>query len=74
MTNRNQLIIEFRNKHCKNNNHQNCQSKWNGFGFDVVCNCECHLIKKEKVLDETPQSATNTRPDHSDKYGDIRSE
>jgi hypothetical protein len=43
-------IVEFRNKDCKNNNHQNCAGSWNGFGFEVYCSCYCHH-KKEEVLE-----------------------
>jgi hypothetical protein len=66
-------VINFTSKDCKSNRHQNCPMRWDGLGFEFACSCICHY-KKVGVLDEIPQSAANTRLDHSDKYGDIRSE
>ena len=34
--------IYFKNKECKNRNHFLCNHQWEGFGFQIVCNCECH--------------------------------
>ena len=73
ITNTAAITIDFRSKECKNNRHQNCASIWNGFGIEILCNCECHLNKKRVVLDETPQSAANTLQDachHTEKFGD----
>jgi hypothetical protein len=44
------------------------------YGIEIICNHGRYLFKKVKVLGEIPQSVANTKPDHSDKYGDIRSE
>ena len=41
-------LLEFCSKHCKNNHHNLCSCQWEGFGFQIVCNCECH--DKKKVL------------------------
>jgi hypothetical protein len=43
-------LIEFCSKHCKNNVHSHCHEIWNGLGFEVICNCNCH--KKVEMLDE----------------------
>ena len=51
-------VLEFRNKDCKNNNHQNCASSWNGFGFEFHCSCNCHH-KKEEALDSVGEPVTN---------------
>jgi hypothetical protein len=40
------IVIEIRSKYCRSNKHQDCDSRWNGFGFEIVCSCECHLSKK----------------------------
>ena len=68
------ITIDFRSKDCKSNRHQNCASKWNGFGFEIICSCECHESKKGVVLDEAPQSAANTLFQnvchHTTKHGD----
>lgn len=37
-----QTVSDFINKECKKDLHQNCQGKWIGFGFIVVCECKCH--------------------------------
>jgi hypothetical protein len=42
-------IVEFKSKDCKSNNHQNCDSSWNGFGFEVYCSCDCHRKKGEAL-------------------------
>ena len=34
--------LDFLGKSCKNNCHNLCAGQWNGFGFKVDCNCECH--------------------------------
>ena len=34
--------IYFINKECKNRNHFLCQYQWKGFGFQIICKCECH--------------------------------
>ena len=34
--------IYFINKECKNSNHFLCQYRWKGFGFEIICNCDCH--------------------------------
>jgi hypothetical protein len=41
-------LLEFSSKFCKINNHKQCSGQWEGFGFQIVCNCECH--DKKKVL------------------------
>lgn len=45
------ILIDFKSKQCRENQHTVCSNKWNGFGFEVVCNCSCH--KKELMLDES---------------------
>jgi hypothetical protein len=53
-------VLEFRSKDCKNNNHQTCAGKWNGFGFEVYCSCSCHCHhKKEKALESVGGPVTN---------------
>ena len=42
------LWLSFTSKECKNKNHFLCQCEWEGFGFQIFCNCECH---KKLVLD-----------------------
>jgi hypothetical protein len=41
------LSLDFISKECKNKNHFLCKYQWEGFGFQIVCNCECH---KKQVL------------------------
>jgi|RhiMethySRZTD1v2_1073278.scaffolds.fasta_scaffold4460602_2 hypothetical protein len=36
------LSLDFISKECKNNNHSLCKYLWEGLGFQIVCNCECH--------------------------------
>jgi hypothetical protein len=55
-------IVEFRSKDCKNNNHQNCASGWNGFGFEFYCSCYCHH-KKEEALVSVGGPVTNALHD-----------
>jgi hypothetical protein len=43
----NSNLVDFLGKECKNLLHDKCCSVWKGYGFQVVCNCECH---KKQVL------------------------
>ncbi len=53
--------IYFINKECKNKNHFLCQHQWKGFGFTVICTCNCHneIYEKNIVLDG-PSKSSNT--------------
>ena len=57
--------ISFESKECKEKNHSLCSHQWKGFGFQIVCNCECH--DKKKVLGRI-ESLPNTcnSPNKSD--------
>ena len=35
-------LVDFLGKECKNLLHEKCCSVWKGFGFEIICNCECH--------------------------------
>ena len=48
--------ISFKSKECKNKNHFLCGYQWKGFGFQIVCKCECH---KKQVLGRV-ESQPNT--------------
>jgi len=52
-------LIEFCSKHCKSNIHSQCHEVWNGFGFEVICNCSCH--KKGEMLDEGKSPSNITK-------------
>ena len=39
------LSLDFISKECRNKNHLLCSHKWEGFGFQIVCNCSCHNKK-----------------------------
>ena len=56
------LSLDFINKECKNKNHFLCKHQWEGFGFQIVCNCECH---KKLVLgrDESLPNTINITPE-----------
>ena len=41
--------VSFKSKECKNDYHNQCSYQWQGLGFQVYCNCECH---RKLVLDE----------------------
>ena len=53
--------LEFLSKDCKSQNHSSCSHQWEGFGFNVICICNCHkeIDKKNIVLDE-PCKHSNT--------------
>ena len=36
------ISLDFFGKRCKNNFHNLCDGQWKGFGFQILCNCECH--------------------------------
>jgi hypothetical protein len=35
-------ILEFQSKACKDETHQRCAGRWQGYGFQVNCRCSCH--------------------------------
>jgi hypothetical protein len=41
--------LDFFGKECKKNYHNHCSGHWQGLGFQVYCNCECH---RKLVLDK----------------------
>ncbi len=57
-------LVDFLGKECKNLLHDKCCSVWKGFGFQIVCKCECH---KKLVLGRV-ESLSNTcnSPNKSD--------
>ena len=57
-----QELLEFCSKNCKNNSHNLCIGNWEGLGFKVQCNCECH---KKVVLgrDESLPNTINLTPE-----------
>ena len=61
-----QNILEFCSKDCKKNIHIQCHKIWNGLGFDIICNCNCH---KKKMLDEV-RSLSNITNSPSVKSGE----
>lgn len=61
-------VIDFVSRNCKDNTHEKCRGKWQGFGFDIICICICH-IKKEAALAEVegPEArATDRMPSFKD--------
>jgi hypothetical protein len=58
------VIIDFKSNCCKNDKHQNCDGRWQGFGFDIHCNCVCHN-KKQGALVEVWGPETNALTIHS---------
>ncbi len=60
-------ILDFHNKECKNLLHYKCCRAWKGYGFQVVCNCECH---RKLVLgkDESLPNTMNLVSKKSDDY------
>lgn len=47
----NPILIDFKSRQCRENQHTICSNKWRGFGFEVICNCSCH--KKVEMLGES---------------------
>ena len=58
------LSFDFISKECKNKNHFLCKHQWEGFGFQIFCNCECH---RKLVLDKAI-----LKNDSSDGYNVIK--
>jgi hypothetical protein len=36
------ISLDFLGKKCKDNYHNLCGGQWKGFGFQIICNCDCH--------------------------------
>jgi hypothetical protein len=51
------LSLDFISKECKNEKHSFCKYQWEGLGFQIICNCECHdkkiVLGKDEVLPNT---------------------
>ncbi len=47
-------LLYFRSKICRDgHDHRKCAGRWEGLGFDVKCECDCHVKKaKEDDLDK----------------------
>lgn len=41
------VILEFMSRECKQNLHNECSSKWEGLGFEIICTCKCSHNKKQ---------------------------
>ena len=54
----NLILIDFKSKQCKVNQHKKCSKRWKGLSFEVICNCSCH--EKEEMLDES-RGLSNTK-------------
>ncbi len=51
--------IDFLSKQCKNDTHNGCYGRWQGLGFDVLCDCKCHKKKEQQALEEVGGPVTN---------------
>lgn len=55
------LSLSFTSKECKNKNHFLCEYEWEGFGFQIFCNCECHrkLVLDKAILKHDSSDGNN---------------
>jgi hypothetical protein len=42
-------ILPFISRQCKFDEHRSCDMTWEGFGFEIVCDCVCHG-NKDRML------------------------
>ena len=57
----NSNLVDFLGKECKNLLHDKCCSVWKGYGFQVVCNCECHrklVLEKDNIYHDNSNEIT----------------
>ena len=55
------LSIDFISKECRNKNHLLCKHQWEGFGFNVICTCNCHKeIDEKNIVLDGPGKSSNT--------------
>jgi hypothetical protein len=52
-------LVNFISRYCKQGEHQNCDGWWQGFGFEIVCDCKCAHNKKRWTLAEVWAPKTN---------------
>lgn len=57
-------ILEFVNKHCKQDRHHDCAGKWIGFGFEVICMCKCGHSEKGPALERLSGLRSNESLSH----------
>ena len=54
------LSLDFSSKECKNKNHFLCKYQWEGFGFTVICTCNCHIeIYEKNIVLDGPAKSSN---------------
>ena len=55
------LSIDFSSIECRNKNHLLCKYQWEGFGFTVICTCNCHNeIDEKNIVLDGPGKSSNT--------------
>lgn len=52
-------VIDFLSRDCKYNEHNNCDNKWSGLGFEVICHCTCHKKKEQQALGKVGGPVSN---------------
>jgi hypothetical protein len=69
MESNNMCIIEFQSKYCKKKEHSKCANKWQGLGFQVCCNCECHrnLVLDKGILKNDSSNENNVIVEFNNK-------
>lgn len=45
-------ILQICSKQCRNNEHEACHGAWEGFGFEIGCDCICHS-NKNRILEHS---------------------
>ena len=48
-------IFQICSKQCRNNEHGACHGSWEGFGFEVSCDCICHSNKNRMLESVFPR-------------------
>jgi len=65
--------IYFINKDCKNRSHFLCQYQWKGFGFQIICNCNCHnkTVLGKYAIDNQTNKEKTVIVKNSDEIGEF---
>jgi hypothetical protein len=51
-------ILQFVSKQCRSDKHRACHRSWEGFGFEIICDCKCHS-NKNRILEQAEGPGTS---------------
>lgn len=60
MKNESITVIDFISKQCRNDLHYECNGRWKGLGYEIICCCTCNHYKNRQALEQVEEPFSNT--------------